>query len=62
MANTAESAFTDGVILFDKNPWLVEQNKDGNIQALIKTTVVGVARVLSYKDILEVRESVILKT
>jgi len=53
IANAAENAFADRAILLDENSLLFKQNNEKNVRQSIKATVVGSARVLSYKDIIE---------
>ena len=54
VANTAENAFANRVILLDKKLLLFEQNNKKKTRTSIKATVVGSAKVLSYEDIAEV--------
>jgi hypothetical protein len=56
MANAAENAFADRAILLDENLLLFEQNNKKITRNSIKATVVGSARVLSYKDIVEAQK------
>jgi hypothetical protein len=54
--NAAENAFADRAILLDENLLLFHQNNEKNTRTSIKATVVGTAKVLSYKDIVEAQQ------
>jgi DDE superfamily endonuclease len=54
VVNAAENAFADRAILLDENLLLFEQNNEKNTCTSIKATFVGIAKVLSYEDIVEV--------
>ena len=61
MANTAENAFAYQAILLDENLLLFKQNNKKTTRKFIKATVVGNARVMSYKDIVEAQKQRDLK-
>jgi hypothetical protein len=56
VVNAAENAFAERAILLDENLLLFEQNNEKNTCTSIKATVVGTAKVLSYKDIVEAQQ------
>lgn len=56
LANAAENAFADRAILLDENLLLFEQNNEKTTHKSIKATVVGGARVMSYKNIVEAQK------
>jgi hypothetical protein len=53
LANAAEKAIADRVLLVEENRILFDQNNEKMSRSSIKSTVVGTARVMSYNDILE---------
>jgi len=53
IANAAENAFAKQAILLDENMLLFEQNNEKTIWTSTKSTVIGTAKVLSYKDIIK---------
>jgi hypothetical protein len=53
LANTAEKAIADRVLLIKENRILFDQNNKKTTRSSIKSTVVGAAKVISYNDILE---------
>lgn len=55
MTNAAEKAFADRAIVLDENAMLFEQNNKRATRKSTKATVVGTAKILSYKDIIEAR-------
>jgi hypothetical protein len=61
LANVAENAFADRAILLDKNLLLFKQNNEKATCKSIKATVVDSAKVMSYKDIVEVQKQRDLK-
>jgi hypothetical protein len=56
IADAAENAFAKRAILLDKNLLLFEQNNEKATCTLIKATVVGTAKVMSYEDIVEAQQ------
>jgi hypothetical protein len=56
LANAVENAFADRAILLDENLLLFEQNNQKAPRKVIKATVLGSARVLSYEDIAEAQK------
>jgi len=56
VANAAENAFADQVILLDENLLLSEQNNEETTRTSTKVTIVGTAKVLSYEDIVEAQQ------
>ena len=61
LANAAENAFADRVILLDENLLLFEQNNEKTARKSIKATIVGTAKVLSYEDIVEAQQKRVMK-
>ena len=53
MANAAERAITDRVLLFDENRLLFEQNNEKMTRDSVKPTVVGKAKIMCFDDIVE---------
>ena len=56
MANTAKNAFANRAIPLDENILLFKRNNKKTTRNLIKATIGGSARVLSYKDIVGVQK------
>jgi hypothetical protein len=56
IADAAENGFTERAILLDENLLLFKQNNEKTTRTLIKATVVGTAKVMSYEDIVEAQE------
>jgi len=56
IADAAENAFAKQAILLDENLLLFEQNNEKTTRTSIKAIVVGTAKVLSYKDIVEAQQ------
>jgi hypothetical protein len=61
LANIAENAFANQVILLDENLLLFEQNNEKTTRKSIKVIVVGSARVMSYEDIIEAQKQCDIK-
>ena len=55
-ANAAEKAFADRAILFDENSTLFQQNNEKTIRESSKRNVVGKAKIMSEKDIVEAKK------
>jgi len=53
MANAAEKAFADRAILLDENKLLFEQNNEKTTRLLIRLTVIGTAKVMSYDNVIK---------
>lgn len=53
LANVAEHAFANRAILLDENALLFEQNNEKATRKLIRATVVGSAKVMTYEDIVK---------
>jgi DDE superfamily endonuclease len=53
LANAAEKAFADRAILLDENRLLFEQNNEKMTRSLIRLTVTGTAKFMTYEDIME---------
>ena len=56
IANAAEKAFADRAILFDENSTLFKQNNEKCIRESSKRNVVGNAKIMSEKDIVEAKK------
>jgi hypothetical protein len=56
IADAAENAFAERAILLDENMLLFEQNNEKTTWTSVKSIVVGTAKVLSYKDIIEAQQ------
>ena len=56
LANAAEKAIADRVLLVEENRILFDQNNEKKTRSSTKSTVVGTARVMSYEDIVAVQE------
>jgi hypothetical protein len=61
LANAAEKAFADRALLLDENRLLFEQNNEKTTRLSMRATVVGTAKVMSYKEIVEAREKSVIK-
>jgi hypothetical protein len=55
-ANAAHISFAERALLADENRLLFKQNNEAKVRGSTKPTVVGKAKVMSYKDIEEARE------
>jgi hypothetical protein len=55
-ANAAERAISACDVLFQENSDLFKQNNESNMRASTKSTVVGKARIMSFKDIIEAQK------
>ena len=53
IANAAENAFADRALLLDDNQLLFEQNCEKTRRNITRLTIIGIARVLSYEDLVE---------
>ena len=53
IANAAEQAITDRVLLFDENRLLFEQNNEKTIRDSVRPKVVGKAKIMCFDDIVE---------
>ena len=51
LANAAEVGFVERSLLLDENELLFEQNNKAECRKLVKSKVIGTAKVLSYEDL-----------
>lgn len=56
LANAAEKAFADRVILLDENKLLFEQNNEKITRLSTRSTVTGTAKIMTYEDIIEAQK------
>jgi hypothetical protein len=55
LANAAQKSFAECALLLDENRPLFEQNNESNCRQSTRSIVVGKAKVMSYKDIVEAK-------
>jgi hypothetical protein len=53
IVDAVENTFAERAILLNENILLFEQNNEKTTRILIKATVIGTAKVLSYEDIIK---------
>ena len=59
--NTAETAFADRALLLNENELLFEQNNEAVKRKLVKSKVIGTAKVLSYEDLITAKQECDIK-
>ena len=62
LGNAAEKAIADRTLLAEENRLLFDQNNEKTTRSSTRSTVVGVARIMSYDDILEAQKARDAKT
>ena len=53
LANVAEIGFAERSLLLNENELLFEQNNEAECRKLVKSKVIGTAKVLSYEDLVQ---------